>query len=279
MREKPRKLDLSATFEAIVQWVEKTARAQNAPGAIIGVSGTDSILAFLASAAAFERMGKADRVLGVHYAVDGEGALPPQGKVAAGFSCISAEFNWVVNDIFPFLAQKAPMARLEVYHGRDFDNDVIRWGHLFARAVRDTGAAQSLGQSHFFPVGARNATEDYLGTYSQISKAVSLQPLNDLYKSEVLALCEYLGVPQIALDKSRTVDCDCGRFDTAAHYLDAVDAFIMSEQGALSKAYIRNWGKETRARVMEFVLEERARNAFRTQTPYKPDIALAVEME
>jgi NH3-dependent NAD+ synthetase len=128
-----------------------------------------------------------------------------------------------------------------------------------------------LGDSHYFTLGTRNATEDYLGTYSQISKAVSMQPLVHLYKSEVLEICQALGVPQIALDKSREIDCDCGRFDTAANHLEEVDHYIMMRKGELDKKYASNWDGETRASVMEYVLEEEERNKFREQTPYRPD--------
>lgn len=275
MRASPRQIDPQASFESLVGWIEKTARAQSAPGAIVGISGTDSILVFLACAEAFKRMGKADRVIGVHYGAPDNPAADAKG----GFSCVSAEFNWVAKEIFPWLAKKAPEARLEVNHAEGHDNDNIRWGRLLARAVSDIGAAQSAAGNFYFPIGTRNATEDYLGTYSQISKAVSMQPIVGLYKSEVLQICKYLDVPQVAMTQSRVVDCACGRFDTAAEHLDEVDAFIMKEKGELSKDYIKGWDRELRARVMEYVLEERERNVFRTQTPYRPDHDLTVAIE
>jgi len=86
----------------------------------------------------------------------------------------------------------------------------------------------------------------------------------------VLEICEALNVPQIALDKSREIDCDCGRFDTAANHLEEVDAYIMKLKKELDGAYIKAMPQETRVAVMEYVLEEEARNQFRTQTPYRP---------
>lgn len=276
MRDQPRAIDPEATFESVVNWVEQTARQENAPGAIIGISGTDSILVFLACAEAFKRLGKPEAVVGVHYGpeLDAEQDLEP-GK----FTCVSSEFNWVAIDIFPWLSAQAPDAKLELNHSPGYKDDHVRWGRLFSRAVSEVGQGQGMSNNYYFPVGTRNATEDYLGTYSQISRAVSMQPIVNLYKSEVLEVCKFLGVPQVALDKSREVDCDCGRFDTAALYLEEVDAFIMKEKGELSKEFVKGWDMEVRASVMEYVLEEKERNAFREQTPYRPSQDLVIERE
>lgn len=274
MLDKPRTIDPQATFESIVQWIEETAKAERAPGAIIGISGTDSILVYLACAEAFTRMGKPEAVIGVHYGPRLDEAQPQPDN--GGIYCVSSEFNWVAKDVFPWLKAQAPQARLELDHSAGYKDDHVRWGRLFSRAVSDTDDGQGLSTSHYFPIGTRNATEDYLGTYSQISRAVSMQPIVNLYKSEVLQLCEYLGVPQVAMDKSREVDCDCGRFDTAALYLEEVDAFIMKEKGEINKDYFKGFDAEVRASVMEYVLEEKERNAFREKTPYRPENDLVI---
>lgn len=267
----PRQIDSMATFNALSGSIAKIVKRQSAPGLIIGVSGTDSLLAFLASYRALKLLGKEDRLLGLHFCAKDETAAYQNAPAHNGIICAKTDFNWVARDIYPWLAKATPKATLEISHAEGFDDDDIRWGRLFSRAVNDTAHNHSLGNNHYFTVGTRNATEDYLGTYSQISKAVSMQPLVHLYKSEVLQICEALGVPQIALDKSREVDCDCGRFDTAANYLEEVDHYIMTRKGEIDKTYIKNWDTETRASVMEYVLEEKERNSFRELTPYRPN--------
>lgn len=252
-----RNLDYVQTFGNIVSWIEGMVQKERAPGAVIGISGTDSILTFRAVYQAYENLNKANRVLGLHF-----GARD--------------QFNWVANEIFPWLKSVAPQANLEIIDlGADNANDSVRWGHLMARAVRDTADNHSLSSSHYFPIGTRNATEDYLGTYSQISKSVSALPIIDLYKSEVLELCTELNVPEIALYQSCQIDCDCGRFDTAAEHLKEVDWYIMKNQGQLSADFYKaNVSAEVRAKVMEYAIEEKARNEFRLATPYRPSQSL-----
>jgi NH3-dependent NAD+ synthetase len=268
----PRRLDPAATFESIVSWIAAQAQKERAPGLIVGVSGTDSILTFLACARAFARLGKPQRVLGLHFE---HAAAPAPGE--NGIACARGDFNWVAREIFPWLRGQAPQAVLEIDRSLPESDDNKRWGHLFSRAVRDTARNHGLTSLHYFPVGTRNATEQALGTYSQLSKSVSLLPIVDLYKSEVLELCRYLGVPQVALDKSREVDCDCGRFETQANHMRELDLYLMQRQGLLSADYVRAaMPREVLNAVREFCAEESYANDFRRRTPYMPQQSLAV---
>lgn len=269
MTAKPRDIDPAKTFAAISDWIAAKASEQHAPGLIVGISGTDSILAFLACAKAFEKLGKPQAVLGVHY----EHTSRREKK---GIVCISDQFNGVVRDVLPWLQQQAPQAQLEVNRTLPINDDNMRWGHLFSRAVRDTAPGADLTNHFYFPVGTRNRTEDHLGMYSQISKAVSMMPLIDLYKSEVVQICEYLGVPQIAIDKSKEVDCDCGRFDVQAHHMRELDLVIMNREGLLDKKYLTTIPRDILRDVVNFYVEEKTLNEFRGRTPYRPAHSLVV---
>ncbi len=270
----PRRIEPAATFEAIVSWIGEKAVQERAPGLLVGISGTDSILTFLACAKAFERQNRQHRVLGLNFEHGKHNELV-EGKII----CAKTEFNWVARDILPWLKSRAPKAQFEIDDTIPRSDDNIRWGHLFSRAVRDTDPRAGLSGNHYFVVGTRNATEAALGNYSQISRNVSMQPIIDLYKSEVLEICDYLGVPQIAIDKSREVDCDCGRFETQAHYMREVDLFLMYKAGLLSKDYVReSMSDKIYGQVVSFYLEETRSNAFRELTPYKPEKPLAVTL-
>ncbi|TAL35361.1 MAG: hypothetical protein EPN97_07370 [Alphaproteobacteria bacterium] len=258
--EAPRKIDPARTFDAIVQWIYSQCVAERAPGLIMGISGTDSILTYLACAKAFERLAKPHRVLGVHFTTEAE-----------------KNNSWVVQEVFPWLKKMAPQALLEIDSADSGHDDQIRWGKLFSRAVSDTNNRDSLASNYYFPVGTRNATEEHLGTYSQLSGAVSMMPIVNILKSEVLDICAWLGVPDIAMRKSCEVDCDCGRFDVAADYLREVDLWVMHRMGILSRGYLeRNMPADVRNAVMEYVIEEETRNQFRRRTPYKPSENLVV---
>jgi NH3-dependent NAD+ synthetase len=270
--EAPRKLDPALTFDSIVAWIRQKAAEERAPGLIVGISGTDSILTFLACAKAFEQLGKPHRVLGLNFE-HAQAAPEEPGKIV----CASGAFNWVAAEIYPWLRTQAPQAQLEIDSSIPVSDDSKRWGHLFSRAVCETKKNHGLTAGHYFPVGTRNATEQALGSYSQLSRNVSMLPIIDLYKSEVLEICEYLGVPQIAIDKSREVDCDCGRFDTQANHMRELDLYLMHKKGLLSAEYIKNaMPRDVLNAVREFYVEESYTNAFRARTPYMPAQSLAV---
>lgn len=270
----PRRLDAAATFDAIVAWTEKTAHAERAPGLIVGISGTDSILTFLACARAFERMGKGDRVLGLHFEHQSKNTLIDNDPAR---QCAAPEVNWVGRDIIPWLKTQVPQALFETDSTILHSDDNRRWGHLFSRAVRQVDVRHGMTSQHYFPVGTRNATEEALGTYSQISKAVSMLPIIGLYKTEVLEICSHLGVPKIAMDKSREIDCDCGRFHVQANHMRELDWYIMCRHGLLTREYLKqNIAPDVLASVAEFYAEETAQNSYRPRTPYRPAGDLAV---
>lgn len=208
-------------------------------------------------------------MLGVHFAHQAQSPVKNTQP-------LSPAFNWFSRDIMPWLQQQAPQAKLEIDHTIPLADDNKRWGHLFSRAVSDTSPGTTLTNRFYFPVGTRNATEDHLGSYSQISKAVSMLPIVDLFKSEVLEICSTLGVPQPALDQSRMVDCACGRFDVQADHLRELDLVIMAKTGLLDKSYLTTIPKDVLQKVVNFYVEERARNEFRNKTPYRPDTPLIV---
>jgi len=273
----PRRIDPEKTFASVVSWIEKKAAEERAPGLIVGISGTDSILTFLACAKAFENLGKPEKVLAVNFEHSTKDALEDKSRP---FVCVKSEFNWVANDIFPWLKEKAPKASFEIDTSIEHSDDNMRWGRLFSRAVSDVNHRHGLTAStHYFPVGTRNATEQTLGTYSQISKSVSMLPIIDIFKSEVLEICDYLGVPQIAIDKSREIDCDCGRFDTPANHMRELDLFIMHKKGMLSRDYLSgNMPRDVLNAVISFYVEETAGNSYRPRTPYLPEQSLVVTM-
>jgi NH3-dependent NAD+ synthetase len=268
----PRRINPKETFESIVAWVEDTVKRECAPGLIMGISGTDSILTFLACASAFEKMGKPERVVGVNFQHESKNTFVASDKP---FSCIRDEFNWVTHDVFPWLKLRAPYAILEIDDTIKHSDDNMRWGCLFSRALNHNDPHTGLTNRHFFPVGTRNATEQALGTYTQLSSSVSMLPIIGLYKSEVIEVCEYLSVPAIAIQKSKVVDCDCGRFDVQANHMRDLDLFIMHKQGLLSHDYIQqNIQGSVLNAIREFYVEETEANAFRTRTPYKPSETL-----
>lgn len=264
--------------------------AKNAPGLLVGLSGTDSLLAFLLCAEAFRKLGKPDRVLGVHYGP--QPGSPPIGRSKAMQAVIDDDpqyaMQWLsknrcgydrwIDQILSWLAQKEPDTTIRVESDFDTGDDYQRWARLFKTAVQGIPGICNTGNTgEYWVVGTRNATEQTLGSYSNVSSAVSLQPLRGLWKSEVLELCTYLDVPQVAMDKSREEDCGCGRYELASENIEDVDAILMVRGGFLSPDYLaRTLNDELRRKLQNFVETQISETSFKSRIPYTPLPGLAV---
>lgn len=261
--------DPLAQFNGLVAWVKDLIVSKKMPGAIVGISGTDSILAFLICARAFAELGKADRVLGVHYGAP----FPPADKTPDQLEkilSVNPSYRWVARSIVPWLRDKAPGAIVTVDDSIDFTDDHQRWASLMRSALSGASRTEMLDATNcYWVVGTRNATEQALGTYSNISGAVSLQPLIGLYKSDILKICAGLGVPQLAIDKSRQVDCDCGRYDLAADHIDEVDLLIKLRAGEVAAEAV-SIDADLRDKLEAFIDQQCDYAGFKTQIPYCP---------
>ncbi len=264
-------------FEKLVKWVAELIVVEKAPGFIIGLSGTDSILALLACDRAYKHLGRKARVMGVHYGTP----FPPPDRTVEQVEravAVSPSYRWFPRVVMPWLQAQAPDATLVVESGIDIHSDHVRWADLYRKAISDTPATDAFdGDNAYWVVGTRNATEDELGTYSNISKAVSLLPLIRLWKSEILEICEWLGVPTLAIEHSRQADCDCGRYDLAAAHIPEIDAIL--KRGArydvpeLAGMRLRT-GREVWNRLEDFVDEQKVLSGFKKKIPYVPPARL-----
>lgn len=271
----PRRLDPGEAFGTLTGWLRQTIVDRRVPGLIMGLSGTDSILAFLACAKAFESLGRADRVIGIHYGAP----FPPPEKTAAEVERIvamSPSYRWVARSIVPWLKAAAPGATVMTDSSIDYNDDYQRWAALFRASLNGALRTEPLPEGeNYWVVGTRNATEKALGAYSNVSGAVSLQPLLPLWKSEILQLCAWLGVPRQAIEKSRQVDCDCGRFDIAANNIEAVDFVLMARQGLLSRRWLaENIAPDLLPQLESFVDTQIAYAGFKKEIPYTPPAGL-----
>ena len=110
---------------------------------------------------------------------------------------------------------------LPVNAGRG-EPDALRWAATISHAH---GLRARL-------IGSRNRTEDVLGTYSLPSRVVSYLPLAGLWKSDVMELCQSIGVPDVILASSRKADPDCGRpVEMAEIPFAIVDRFLQVRIG------------------------------------------------
>ena len=251
-------------FHQVVQWlVDEILIARTAPGLIIGLSGTDSIVAFLAAYRALDRMNKADRLLGVHFA--------PSEDFLADYP-EAEKHTWFVNDIVPWLRKMAPHAKIEVNSDIDWRFDGLRWGKLADMSVMYMSDRKMRpSEDKFWILGTRNRTEDRLYNYSIASTIASVQPLIKLYKSEILDICEWLEVPQLVIKKSCEEDCICGREELRAHFGRELDIILNANATSLANPDYLNLNPVIRRKLQEYISERLSKGFFKTQIPYVPE--------
>ena len=112
-------------FEKLVEWCGTLIDEKSAPGFVVGISGTDSILAFLICAEAFRRRGAPERVIGVHFGKDVDVDIAPERltKILA----LTPTYRWVAREIMPWLRTVAPQAQLLVDEQAADLDDHARW--------------------------------------------------------------------------------------------------------------------------------------------------------
>lgn len=250
------------TFDTLVEWFYTLLEQEKAPGFLIGLSGTDSLVTFMAAAKACEKFGRPDRIMGVHFAPSEDFLYDhPEAEVHL----------WFQETLIPWLKNKFPKAEIIVDTSIDWRCDGLRWGYLMDLSVvsNDRKRIMRLPEEQYWVVGTRNRTEDVLLNYSNASKAVSLQPIIHLWKSEILQLSDYLGIPRIAIDKSCETDCICGRLALPARHIHEVDALLKIRNGEPVREY--EMPGDLKQQLTKFIEAQITKNSFKKNIPYVPD--------
>lgn len=266
-----RSLSIPRLIDETVEWIADTLRREEAPGVIVGLSGTDSALAAILCLMAFERLGKPQRnVRIVNFQHETQDKFV---EMNAPFVCTASDdTRWVERELFPWFRERWPEARLEVDASIRHSKDGARWGAIHDKAKEEVnGRGDMLVGTYYFPIGTRNATEQAVGAHTLITSAVSMMPIVHLFKTEVIDICRHLGVPQIAIDKSQDIDCDCGRFEIQAFHMLELDQLIMARADLIPMDVLKTRDPVVRHDVMCFLREERFINEFKDRTPYRPE--------
>jgi len=118
-------------------------------------------------------------------------------------------------------------------------------------------------------VGTENYSEHLLGYYTRFGdEASDLEPIKQLYKTQVFELAEHLGVPKDIISKEPSADLWSGQTDEGElgfGYADADPILFMIDQGK-SLAEIIKSGFEKK--LVENVMRQVKANDFKHQVPY-----------
>jgi NH3-dependent NAD+ synthetase len=220
------------------------------PGFIMGLSGTDSIIAFMLTYDAAAAMGIAHRVLGVHYKS-------------------YERVTWFEKDVIPWLQHQCPEATIisAVPMGGNFDQQ--RWADLHTRALYKINQQPHITvrreldpEERYWVVGTINKTEWALGKYSALANTASVQPIRGLSKTAIMALCARFNVPEIAIEYSRIPDCLCGRDELAANNIELIDDI-------LDFTFDREQhDHDLLVKMFAYIAELRGTNDFKQRVPY-----------
>lgn len=112
-------------------------------------------------------------------------------------------------------------------------------------------------------VGTKNRSEEVFGTFSLASRIATFLPIVGLWKSEVMELCDYIGMPDEITASSRRADPDCGRpAELAEIPLELIDVFLKSKLGLRST---RGLSKKQ----VSYLEQVYAANNFRNELPVR----------
>jgi NH3-dependent NAD+ synthetase len=218
---------LKTKMDHIVQWIRSTTDVASGRGALVPVSGGSD------SALCFWLCIQAlstSRVRGIYFGRDlrCRDWFEAQGKV----------------ETIPELGEQS-------------DPELSRWTRALRKAREFRG----------WLVGSRNRTEETLGTYSLASRLSTYLPLASLWKSEVMELAEFVGVPQSILQSSTMADPACGRpAAMAAIPFHLVDVFLRVKVGELSEQELG----QLSAGQIDYLASLYARNSFKAALPLRP---------
>ncbi len=136
--------------------------------------------------------------------------------------------------------------------------EILRWAHF-----------QMIAQlSKRVLIGSRNHTEDILGTYSLASRVATHLPIIGLWKSEVLEMCEHIGMPKEIIEASSLSDPNCGRpAELASIPIKAIDSFCMAVRCQSSENISWNNYVDLSNVPIPYLLGIREQNFFKRSLP------------
>lgn len=195
--------DLRINEPVLVEWLvaflqDEIVRRRGYHKAIVGISGgvDSSVTAFLCARA----LG-ASNVIGVRmpYRTSSPESLEHAQLIAdkLGIECLTVDITPAVDG----------------YLNLQPDADARRRGNVMARVrmivLFDLSAAR-----HALPVGTGNKTERLFGYFTwHADDSPPVNPLGDLFKTQVWALARYLGVPEVIVNKPASADLIIGQTD------------------------------------------------------------------
>ena len=186
MNEIP-KLDVKKTKDDIVEFVQNKESEANADGLVVGLSG--GIDSTLAAFLACEAVGK-ENVFGI---VMPSTTTPTEDKLHGTAIAQLLGINYKEIAIDSILNEFLSVTQLE--------EDKLSIGNLKAR-IRMSIIYFYANSKNYLVSGTGNKSEILIGYFTKHGDgACDIEPIGDLYKTDVYQLAKYLEIPQEIIDK------------------------------------------------------------------------------
>jgi NAD+ synthetase len=214
----PLALDTGLTERWLVEFIRDEMSRRGFKSAVIGMSGgvDSAVTAYLAAKA----LG-AENVLGVR--------MPYRTSQTD-----SLDHAQLVIDALKIQSRTMDIsAAVDGYLSHEPDADGARRGNVMAR-VRMITLFDLAQKGRAVPLGTGNKTERMFGYFTwHADDSPPINPLGDLFKTQVWALARGLGVPEVIVDKPPTADLvvgqtDEGDFGISYHKADEILNWLLS---------------------------------------------------
>ncbi len=253
-----RNIDLKKEKQQIINFIKTYFKNAGFSKGIIGLSG--GVDSSLAAYLAVEALGK-DNVIGVlmPYKTSSKDSIE-DGKLVAE----TLSIKYFVREITPMVDA--------YFDNYDPNADRLQKGNMKARARMCT-LYDLAAKEHALVLGTSNKTELYLGYVTQFGDgACALEPLGDLYKTEVWKLAEIMGVPEHIIKKPPTADLWEGQTDEeelGISYTDVDEILyaLYEEKQSVEHLLAQNFTKEQVQRIISLV----NKNRFKQSIPPNPE--------
>ncbi|MBZ3935855.1 NAD+ synthase [Methanimicrococcus blatticola] len=200
------KFNSAAAEKTIVEFIQNTVKDSGTNGVVLGLSG--GIDSALVAALSVKALG-AENVYPIFFY---ESADDPSQFDSADFrdaSQICNQFNLTLqkvnlSSLFSEAFSAAPSATPSATHSslNPVTKNSISAGNLKSR-LRMSLLYYYANNNTLLVIGTKNKTERLTGYYTKYGDgAVDLDPIADLYKTEVRLLSQYLGLPESILSKA-----------------------------------------------------------------------------
>ncbi|HUQ80946.1 MAG TPA: NAD+ synthase, partial [Gemmatimonadaceae bacterium] len=194
----PLDLDAALVEQWLVSFIRDEMRRRNFQRAVVGLSGgvDSAVTTYLAAR-----------------------ALGPSNVVAVRLpyrtsSPTSLEHAQLVIDALGVESRTVDIsAGVDGYLENEPDADPARRGNVMAR-LRMVALFDLSSRYHALPLGTGNKTERLFGYFTwHADDSPPINPLGDLFKSQVWALARHLGVPEVIVSKPASADLITGQTD------------------------------------------------------------------